>query len=307
MKKYLMIVAVLCMAGGARAADFDALGGVTAAGIRAGLAGIEAALPGVHGNAQGKTLVDAKTMQLQVEQNSVNLADYEATLIVNCMYRSGLWPQPHVCGSRVLPVEITSDGRLILPPIEAFDGPRGANPDNFDLRVTVARKGDPRDWLFTLGASGRKGLAAYARKTGAISLLKLNAAKVEVLVEGKPLAGSAMAQDQSSRFMAFVDSAHVPGEDIDPVVLATPLTGIQSLDNAQHSYPKPSLAAFRALEFGSAVMVEWADSPRGWSLFADLRLGTAYTVTESYRGRAKIERSVDGLQRIVRLDLVKAY
>ncbi|MDA8129900.1 MAG: hypothetical protein M0011_00190 [Elusimicrobia bacterium] len=258
----------------------------------------------VTARAGANVLAPAKAIQLRAAAGQFDPSAYSVSMAVTCSYLGGIWAHQHDCGSRAPKAELTADGRLLLPAIEAFDGRGGSDPANFDLTVTLRKKSDGST-LFTLGARGRDGLAAYALKAGAISLVQFDPARVEVFVEGKPLAGSELSRDKIAVLMAFLDREHTSAGDIDQVILDTPLTGIRSFDNAQHSYPKTPLSQFQALEFERGVIAEWADSPRPWALSADLRLSLTYTVIDSYRGRAEITKTVDGLARIGRIDLKK--
>ncbi|MDA8130623.1 MAG: hypothetical protein M0011_03855 [Elusimicrobia bacterium] len=302
MKKTGMIAMILMLAAaGAKAADLADLQSLKASDIAAKASAFDV-LPIPQAQSAAKVLLQAKAVQLQVEQNSVNLADYKARLVVNCMYRSGLWPQPHVCGSRTVPVEIDGAGRLLIPAIESFDGVQGAKLDNFDVAVYVNSKAD-NTMLFALSMQGKAALASYAADNTPVNLLKMNDAVVDVLVEGKPLAGSELAADPDAMLMnQFVEDRDIltPG-----MALVSSVDNTQSFDNYPHSYAKPSLAGFKALSLKGGVLARKAGPDRKLELVTTLTLHNIPSQMQRWQSRIEISRTVDGLEKIGAVDMLK--
>ena len=252
------------------------------------------------GQEKGEILVPEKTIQLLVEQNSVNLADYSARMSVRCSYKAGLWQQAHSCGEREAPVEINALGQLLIPGIEAFDAHNGGDIKNFSMSVTLKKNWDDGDYLFSLSVRGKEGFNAYLREKSAFRILKMNAATVEVLVEGRPLAGTDMSKNPRAILLGSIKSGESDG-----IMLVSPLTTLQSFDNLPHSYERESLADFKALRLGSAVLIEKEGETRKLELATTLRFEDHDGLTSMWHSRVEIQKTADGLEKIRQVDLRK--
>lgn len=266
--------------------------------------GLSAALPMPDRPRGGEALVPAKSIQLRVENNSVNLAGYTAVMSVHCSHKSGLvWPQAQSCGSRELPVEITAGGRLLVPAIEAFDNSNGRDIDNFDMTLALYEKGATKTRLFALSVRGKGAFSAYQREEAVYSVLKMNEGRIEVLVDGKPLAGSDLAKDQKASMTCSVSQGFKPG-DLEIISLLSPLAEIQSFDNK--GYGGESLAGFKELVLKSAVLIEKVGDERPLVLKASLRYdGIQGVSTMTYQVRVEISKTANGLAGIGRINLVR--
>ena len=250
-------------------------------------------------------LVPAKTIQLQVDQNSVNLTDYKATAGVRCSYKAGLfWPESKSCGSRSLPVEINAQGQLVIPAVESFDQYKGGNIDNFDMSVTLVRKDNDRDWLFSFGVRGKNSFKNYQAETGTIHILKMDATEIEYSVEGQALVGSDLSQNPQANLLVSISSPYQPG-DVDRVLLVTPLREIQSFDNRDHGYARESLIDFRTLKMKSAALVEFSNNPRKLELISTVMIINGGPTDSRFQSRIELNKSVDGLSQIRQIDLKK--
>lgn len=307
-KSLVCVLALFSTASLARAAiSFDT---PNTAALAEELAAAGAALPEARPSpgrqAAGEVLVPAKTVQLRVVQNSLDLADYTASMSLYCSYKAGLvWPESYSCGKRELPVELTAGGRLLIPAIEAFEGAHGGNLANFDMLVTLREKGDSRGYLFSLSVHGKAAFAAYKREDAVLNVLKLNEARLEVLVDGEPLAGSELAKDAKASLLSSVTSAFKPG-DVEAVNLVSPLEVPQSYDNKDHGYARQSLAELKELVVKSAALVEKAGDERPLTLRATLRWDNPPGVSaRTYQARIEVAKTADGLSSLDRLNLIR--
>lgn len=262
--------------------------------------GIPTASPMPSGMAGENVLIPAKIIQLRVEQNSVNLADYSARMSVRCSYKAGLWQQVHSCGDREVPVEINALGQLLIPGIEAFDAHNGGDIKNFSMSVTLKKNWDDGDYLFSLSVRGKEGFNAYLSEKSAFRILKMNAATVEVLVEGRPLAGTDMSKNPRAALLSSIKSGESDG-----IMLVSPLTKLQYLDNLPHSYERESLADFKTLRLEAAVLIEKEGETRKLELATTLSLEDADGLDYVWQSRIEIQKTVDGLEKIRRVDLRK--
>ncbi|MDP2866299.1 MAG: hypothetical protein Q8O90_08655 [Elusimicrobiota bacterium] len=303
-----MVIAVSMGAAAVNAVELEGIGAKKAVEMmrEAGIRVPEPSLPMRSGGPEKREiLVPEKTIQLLVERNSVNLADYSAEMSIRCSYKAGLfWPQTHSCGKRELPVEIAAGDRLLIPGIEAFDGPKGRDLRNFAVSVVLRKKGDnDGGYLFSMSVRGKEAIDAYVREKSAFSVLKLDAALVDVLLEGRPLAGSELSKDPNASLLSSVSIWHSGGEPAG-IMLVTPLTGTYSFYNQGNSSEGP-LAGFKGLSLNGGVFVEKAGEMRKLELVTALRLEEASGETSFWRSRVEIQKTADGLKRIGRVDLKK--
>lgn len=251
---------------------------------------------------KGGALVPGKTIQLIVEQGSLDLADYSAEMTVRCSYKAGLlWPQARSCGRRELPAVLEAGGRLLIPPVEAFEGRRGRDLDNFSVSVVVREKGDDAGYLFSMDIRGRKALAAYANATPVLSVLKMDAGLAEVLVEGRPLAGSELSRDPAASLLSFV--LVEPGtEEPDGIMLVSPLGDTGSFDNRDYT-SAGSLAGLKSLPLAPGVLVERVDDRRKLELLTSLKVEDPDGNVTFRRSRVEILKTTAGLKDIRQIDL----
>ena len=252
---------------------------------------------------KGEALIPAKAIQLLVLQDSVDLSAYTAEMSVRCSYKAGLiWPQSRSCGRRELAAEITSDNRLLIPAVEAFEGFRGRDLKNFSISVVVRGKNDESGYLFSLSARGKEALKAYAAEKNAFTLLKMAPARVEVLLEGLPLSDSPLAKDPRASLMSFVSI--VRGAEPPGIVLTTPLEENYSFDN-RGGNADGVLADLRDLRLDGGVLVEKAGEAAKLRLVTRLRLEGPEGETTFWDHRVEIEKTADGLAGVGRADLKK--
>jgi len=246
---------------------------------------------------QGAILVPAKVIQLLLEQNSVDLAGYTAAMTASCSYKAGLfWPQSHSCGRRELPVEITADNRLLIPAVEAFEGLHGRDLKNVSVHIVVRRKDDAAGYLFGMTMRGKEALKAYVAERGTFTLLKLDAARVEVLLEGGPLAASPLAKTPGATLLSFVRAERGGGEQ-EGIMLTTPLEKTYSFDN-RGGGPDRSLADFRALQLEGGVLIGKAGGSCKLELVTSLRLEGPDGETSFWDSRVEIVKTADGLRQV---------
>ncbi|OGR64184.1 MAG: hypothetical protein A2X31_13010 [Elusimicrobia bacterium GWB2_63_22] len=284
------------------------LEGLNAAGITEIARAAEIFIPeptaaaGTDDRAKGGELVPGKTIQLIVEQGSLDLADYSAEMTVRCSYKAGLfWPQAKSCGRRELPAALGTGGRLLIPPVEAFEGHQGRDLDNFSVSVVVREKGDAAGYLFSMDIRGRKALAAYTSATPVFSILKMDAGLAEVLVEGSPLAGSELSRDPAASLLSFV-LVEPRTEESDGIMLVSPLGDNKSFDNLEYT-SAGSLAGLKSLPLAPGVLAERADDRRKLELLTSLKVEGPDGNVTFRSSRIEIRKTTDGLKAIRQVDL----
>lgn len=251
---------------------------------------------------KGVALVPGKTIQLIVEQDSLDLADYSAEMTVRCSYKAGLfWPQARSCGRRELPAVLEAGGLLVIPPVEAFEGHRGRDLDNFSVSVVVRERGDDAGYLFSMDIRGTKALAAYARATPILSVLKMGAGLAEVLVEGSPLAGSELSRDPAASLLSFV-LVEPRTEESDGIMLVSPLGETGSFDNRDYT-SAGSLAGLKSLPLAPGVLVERIDDRRKLELLTSLKVESPDGDVTFRSSRIEVLKTADGLKDIRQIDL----
>lgn len=256
---------------------------------------------GPESSAKGGALVPGKSIQLIVERGSLALADYSAEMTVSCSYKAGLFiPQAQSCGRRALPVVLEAGGRLQIPPVEAFEGRRGRDLDNFSAHVVVREKGDAAGYLFAMEIRGKRAFEAYARSTPVLSVLKMDAGLAEVLVEGRPLAGSEFSKDPAASLLSSILVGPGRGES-DGIMLVSSLDNM-SFDNRDYT-SAGSLAELRSLPLGPGVLVERADDRRKLELLTSLKVEGPDGNAVFLRSRLEIRKTADGLKEIGQIDL----
>lgn len=251
---------------------------------------------------KGGALVPGKTIQLIVEQGSLALTDYSAEITVRCSYKAGLlWPQAKSCGRRELPAVLEAGGSLVIPPVEAFEGHRGRDLDNFSVSVVVREKGDAAGYLFSMDIRGRQALEAYARATPVFSVLKMDAGLAEVLVEGLPLAGSELSRDPAASLLKFV-LVETGTEESDGIMLVSPLGDTGSFDNLEYT-TAGSLAELKGLPLAPGVLVERVNDRRKLELLTSLKVEGSEGDVTVRSSRIEIRKTRDGLKNIRQIDL----
>lgn len=257
---------------------------------------------GPEGLVKSGVLVPGKTIQLIVEQGSLALSDYSAEMTVRCSYKAGLlWPQARSCGRRELPAVLEAAGRLVIPPVEAFEGHRGRDLDNFSVSVVVREKGDAAGYLFSMDMRGRKALAAYAGATPVFSVLKMDAGLAEVMTEGSPLAGSELSRDPAASLLSFI-LLEPRTEESDGIMLVSPLGDTVSLDNRDFT-SAGSLAALKGLPLVPGALVERVNDRRKLELLTSLKVESPDGNVRFLRSSIEIPKTADGLKNIRRIDL----
>lgn len=307
MNVILTIAVMSIMSGLAGAADFAGLQGMTAAGIPEASASPDPGGPDsfrpAGPKAEGEALIRAREITLRVLEGSVDLSAYYASLEVGCSYKSGLfWPGSKSCGSRTLPAELTADGRLLVPAIEAFDHPRGRYLDNFRASITVRPRNDSRACLFSLSMRGREDLKAYAAGELSYDVLLMSGAEPDLLIEGAPFAGSGYATALDGYLLVSLkdDATDAPGP-----MIVTPLSSVRSFDNRDLEHTREPLAGLRALTLPQAAFVERTGEGRKLTLAVTYSRGEAAAPLR-WRARLPVEKSSQGLRKLPSVNLLPA-
>jgi hypothetical protein len=151
-------------------------------------------------------LVPAKNFQIQVEGAPIDLQQFKAVISVSCSYKSGIWwPESKSCGDTSRDLEIQNDGRVHVPAVYKFNHRKGNKSENYDLSVTFHSKAEMNDYIGSLNARGKEALNVYAQLPQELYVMKIEGAKFEPSLEGRPLLCSETSKKNDMTLIASLE------------------------------------------------------------------------------------------------------